>query len=110
MTARLALLAIALLGAAVSGCGFGGDVGMVVEVTLRDGRWGGGDARGTYSVVGDRLVFDWPQEASSNTFTFERHANGDLDLEAVLPMDRGDQFNWASETWRRVGPPVRDIP
>jgi len=28
----------------------------------------------------------------------------------VLPMDQGDQVVWSAEPWKRVGPPVRDIP
>jgi TRAP-type C4-dicarboxylate transport system substrate-binding protein len=90
------------------------DIGDVMTMTLRDGRWLGGEtdggATGTYTIVGDRIVFDWPGVGSTNTFTFKRHANGDLDIKPVLPMDRGDRFQWASAPWRRVGPPVRDIP
>jgi TRAP-type C4-dicarboxylate transport system substrate-binding protein len=87
------------------------DIGKVMTRTLRDGKWAGGHGpTGTYEIVGNRIVFDWPQLASTLTFTYTRHANGDLDVKPVLPMDRGDQFNWASAPWRRVGPPVRDIP
>jgi TRAP-type C4-dicarboxylate transport system substrate-binding protein len=101
-------------GAVASGVPRDEDIGNVQTQTLRDGRWLGGEtkggAAGTYKIIGDRIVFEWPEEASSNTFTFIRHPNGDLDLEPVLPMDRGDQFNWASARWRRIGPPVREIP
>jgi TRAP-type C4-dicarboxylate transport system substrate-binding protein len=93
-------------GAVASGVPDDPDIGMVVEMTLNDGRWHGGDASGTYRIVGDRIVIEWPAEALTNTFTFERRAGGDLDLDPVLPMDPGDQFNTASETWRRVGPPI----
>ncbi len=90
------------------------DIGQVMTQTLRDGRWLGGETEGgstgTYEIAGDRIVFDWPEEASTYMFTFKRQANGDLDLEPVGTMDPGDRFNWASERWRRVGPPVRDIP
>jgi hypothetical protein len=51
------------------------DIGNVVTMTVRDGRWllGGGDNDGgTYEIVGDRRVFDWPQVASTLTFTFKR--------------------------------------
>jgi hypothetical protein len=68
------------------------------------------DHGGTYKIVGDRIVFDWPAQASTLTFTFTRRANGDLDVKPVLPMDRGDRFNWASGPWRRVGPPLGNIP
>jgi TRAP-type C4-dicarboxylate transport system substrate-binding protein len=89
------------------------DIGAVSTMTLRDGRWLlAGDDRdsGTFEVRGDRLVFDWPRVGYALTFTFKRAGHGSLDLEPVKPMDLGDQFVWASERWRRVGPPVRDIP
>jgi TRAP-type C4-dicarboxylate transport system substrate-binding protein len=87
------------------------DIGKVMTRTLRDGKWaGGGDANGAYEIVGNRIIFDWPQLATTLTFTYMRHANGDLDIRPVLPMDRGDQFNWASAPWRHVGPPVRATP
>ena len=87
------------------------DIGEVMTATLRDGKWLlGGGASGTYTIIGNRIVFDWPQLASTLTFTFTRHANGDLDIKPVLPMDRGDRFQWASGPWRHVGPPVRAIP
>jgi TRAP-type C4-dicarboxylate transport system substrate-binding protein len=84
------------------------DIGKVMTIKLRDGKWtSGGGATGTYKVAGNRIAFD-----GSLTFTvaFERRANGDLDIRPVLPMDRGDRFNWASAPWRRVGPPIREIP
>jgi TRAP-type C4-dicarboxylate transport system substrate-binding protein len=90
------------------------DIGSVSTMTLRDGRWllGEGDPHysGTFKVRGNRLLFDWPGEGYVLTFTFKRDRNGSLDVKPVLPMDRGDQFVWASEPWRRVGPPVRDVP
>jgi hypothetical protein len=90
------------------------DIGSVVTMTLRDGTWllGEDDPHysGTFQVKGDRLIFDWPAEGYALTVTFKRHRNGSLELEPVLPMDRGDRFVWFSEPWRRVGPPVREIP
>lgn len=90
------------------------DIGEVHVETLRDGKWLGGETEGgstgTYEVVGDRIVFSSADEPVTNEFTFERKPNGDLELDPVLPMDRGDQFNFASAPWRRVGPPVREIP
>ena len=80
-------------------------------MTLRDGKWLlQGGATGTYKVVGNRIVFDWPEVAATLTFTFKRLPGGDLDVRPVLPMDPGDRFVWAPEPWRRIGPPVRDIP
>lgn len=89
------------------------DIGSVVTMTLRDGGWQLGDDvhySGTFEVRGNRVIFDWPSESYTITFSFKRHANGDLDLKPLLPMDRGDQFVWASAPWRRVGPPVRKTP
>jgi TRAP-type C4-dicarboxylate transport system substrate-binding protein len=95
-------------------------IGSVGQMTLSDGRWlmepagtrsdpSAGDI-GSYGIVGNRITFDWPQVASTLTFTFTRHANGDLDLEPVLPMDPGDRFNWAGAPWKRIGPPLRELP
>jgi TRAP-type C4-dicarboxylate transport system substrate-binding protein len=89
------------------------DVGLVGKMTLRDGKWRLGDEdpeeySGTFEIIGDRLVFDWA--GTTLTFTFERHADGGLDLEPVPPIDPGDAVVWAGGPWRRVGPPVRDIP
>ena len=95
------------------------DIGIVSQITLRDGKWLLQEAgvrdpdaaySATYELKGNRIIFDWPQVASTLTFTFTRHANGDLDIKPVLPMDPGDRFNWASAPWRRIGPPVSDIP
>ena len=90
------------------------DIGSVVTMTLRSGRWLLGDDphySGTFEVEGNRLVFDWPSEASVLTFAFRHEGADTLVMKPVLPMDRGDQFVWGSApAWRRVGPPVRDVP
>jgi TRAP-type C4-dicarboxylate transport system substrate-binding protein len=90
------------------------DVGSVVTMTLDDGRWLlGSDPHysGSFKVKGNRLVFDWPSEASVLTFAFRREGADTLVMKPVLPMDRGDQFVWGSApAWQRVGPPVRDVP
>jgi len=86
-------------------------LGRTNTMTLRDGKWLlQGGATGSYKVVGNRIVFDWPEVASTLAFTFKRLPGGDLDVQPVLPMDPGDRFVWAAEPWRRVGPPIRDIP
>ena len=89
------------------------DIGTIGKMTLRDGRWRMGDEdpeeySGAFEIIGDRLVFDWA--GTTLTFTFERRADGGLDLKPVPPMDPGDAVVWAGGPWRRVGPPVRDIP
>ena len=86
-------------------------LGRTNTMTLRDGKWLlQGGATGTYKVVGNRIVFDWPAVAATLTFTFKRLHGGDLDVQPVLPMDPGDRFVWAPEPWRRIGPPIREIP
>ena len=89
------------------------DVGNVTTMTLRGGRWMIGDSAfdsGTFEVRGKHLVFDWPGTGTVVTVRYRRLKGGSLDIKPVLPMDRGDQFVWTSEPWRRVGPPVRKIP
>ena len=89
------------------------DIGSVVTMTLRDGGWQLGEDKfssGRYSIRGNRVLFDWAGAGTVLTFTFKRTDSGSLDIEAVLPMDRGDQFVWGSAPWRRVGPPVRETP
>ena len=89
------------------------DIGTVVTMTLDGGRWLlGSDPHysGSFSVEADRLVFDWPGEGYVLTFRFTREGSGTLDIHPVLPMDPGDRMVWGSSPWRRVGPPVRDVP
>ena len=82
-------------------------------MTLRDGKWliGGGhdpeDNSGTYEIIGRRLVFVW--QDVTLVFKFTRD-DGTLRLKPVPPMNVGDAVVWAGGPWRRVGPPVRDIP
>ena len=89
------------------------DIGTIGKMTLRDGKWRLGEEdpeaySGTVEIIDNRLVFDWA--GTTLTFTFDRHADGGLDLKPVPPMDPGDAVVWAGGPWRRVGPPVRDIP
>jgi len=87
----------------------GPDLPMVDTIVLRHGSWtlGGPDREaGTFRVVGDRIVFDWPRLGTVLSFTFAREANGTLHLKPVLPMDAGDQFVWSAAPWRRIGAPV----
>lgn len=87
------------------------DIGSVVTMTLRDGRCLlNDDESGTFSIKGNRLIFEWPRAQTTATFTFMRRANGDIRVKPVLPMDRGDQFVMSTEPWRRIGPPVRAVP
>ena len=89
------------------------DIGIVGKMTLRDGKWLMGDVEpekysGTYEIVGDQLVFAWRGDVLA--FEFGRDTDGSLELEPLPPMNAGDAVVWAGGPWRRVGPPVRDIP
>lgn len=84
------------------------------SVTLRDGKWlmnsctGASDtSTGSYALAGDQITFDWPDVGSRLSFTLSIIHDRSLRLEAVLPMEEGDQFVWSTEPWRRIGPPVR---
>jgi TRAP-type C4-dicarboxylate transport system substrate-binding protein len=89
-------------------------VGGVGTMTLRDGKWQigeGSDApAGTYAVTGNRITFIWPSENSVLIFTFSRDRDGTLHLTPTPSVEGGDRFVWSSEPWRRIGPPVREIP
>ena len=75
---------------------------------MADGRRDPEEYSGTYEIVGNRLVFDWGGDIL--TFGFAREADGTIHLEPLPPMNPGDAVVWAGGPWRRVGPPVRDIP
>lgn len=86
----------------------------VSTMTLRAGKWQIGEGpdapRGTYRVTGNRIAFSWPSENSVLIFTFSRDRDGTLHLTPTPSVERGDRGVWSSEPWRRIGPPVREIP
>lgn len=88
-----------------------GHAGVETRV-LRDGRyqWAIGETprgpHGTYTIRGNRITFHDSGFGSTETFVFSRDRRGTLHLEAVLPMDPGDQWVTAGEPWQRVGPPL----
>jgi TRAP-type C4-dicarboxylate transport system substrate-binding protein len=89
------------------------DIGSVGKMTLRDGKWLMGDVEpehysGTYEIVDNQLVFDWRGDVLA--FKFSRGTDGSIELGPLPPIDPGDAVVWAGGPWRRVGPPVRDIP
>lgn len=89
------------------------DLSALGKMTLRDGRWLMGDEdpehySGTYRIVGNKLVFLWGD--ATLAFEFTRDGDGTIQLKPLRPMDGGDAVVWAGGPWRRVGPPVRDIP
>jgi TRAP-type C4-dicarboxylate transport system substrate-binding protein len=99
---------------AVGGTPLKEDLSVVGKMTLRDGRWLLGDDdspeddSGTYRIVGNNLVFDWGDVTL--TFEFAREREGNIRLKPQPSMNVGDAVVWAGGPWRRVGPPVRDIP
>lgn len=83
---------------------------MVNTAVLRNGKWdvlfaGPEYDTGTFTIRGPTAVFDWPRIPGTLIFRFTRDANGTIHWKPVLPMDPGDQFVWASQPWRRIGPP-----
>jgi len=78
-----------------------------MTVTLRDGEWSmketatSDTGSGTYTVKGDRIIFDW--NSSQLTFTYSADAQGNLRLRPVEPMDAGDRFVWSTRPWTKVG-------
>jgi TRAP-type C4-dicarboxylate transport system substrate-binding protein len=73
---------------------------------LRRGMWRnvGGD-NGTYTIVGDRVIFNWKTVESVLRFSFKRDDDGTLHLTPLGRFDPGDRFIWATKPWRRIGPP-----
>jgi TRAP-type C4-dicarboxylate transport system substrate-binding protein len=88
--------------------------GNVSTMTLRDRKWQNGEGpdaiEGTYAVTGNRITFIWPSENSVLIFTFSRDRAGTLHLTPTPSVERGDRGVWSSAPWRRIGPPVREIP
>ena len=84
---------------------------MMATLTLADGAWEllwrGGDGSeatdgpGTYTVDGDHLLLDFPQDVDLTfTFSIDEHAN--LDVEPVLPMHEDAQFLFSHYQWERL--------
>jgi hypothetical protein len=59
------------------------------------------DGGGSYTVNGDRVIFDW--DGNPLTFTFTLDIDGTMHLTPRPTMDPGDQFIWATEPWEKVG-------
>jgi hypothetical protein len=83
---------------------------MINTAVLRGGTWdvlftGPEHDHGTFAIRGTTAVFDWPRVGYTLTFRFTRDPNGTIRWQPVLPMDQGDEFVWASQPWRRIGPP-----
>jgi TRAP-type C4-dicarboxylate transport system substrate-binding protein len=84
----------------------------VSTMTLEDGRWqvGVGQDGGTYAATSNRISFVWPAVNSVLTFNYSADPDGTLHLTPLPSVSRGDRFVWSSQPWRRIGPPVREIP
>jgi TRAP-type C4-dicarboxylate transport system substrate-binding protein len=86
----------------------------VVTMTLDDGQWQNGQGaeadRGTYTVAANRISFAWPAVNSVLTFAYSADPDGTLHLTPLPSVERGDRFVWSSQPWRRIGPPVIQIP
>jgi hypothetical protein len=61
-----------------------------------------GEDTGTYTVSGNRIVFDWPRVGYALTFTFSMDHEGNLKVRPVEPMDAGDKFVWATHQWTKI--------
>lgn len=62
--------------------------------------------RGTYRIVGNRIIFSVRGGGYLMTFTFTRAADGTLRLKGVPPIDRGDAWVWSGAPWHLVGAPI----
>jgi hypothetical protein len=83
---------------------------MISTAVLRNGTWqssGPDHDGGTFSIHGSTATFVWPRTAIVLSYRFTREARGTIRWTPVLPMDLGDRFVWASQPWRRIGPPTR---
>jgi len=58
--------------------------------------------RGSYSVDGNRITFQFTEFNYANTFTFRIDDAGDLHLTPVPPMDPGDAFLLSHEPWTKI--------
>ena len=81
----------------------------VTTMVLQNGTWrfvSPSNDHGTYVLRGARIRFYWENQGYYLVFRFTRDPDGTLRLHPVLPMDRGDQFVWANQPWKRIGPPA----
>ncbi len=71
---------------------------------LKDGQFDAtGGFTGSYSVDGNRITFAPVEFDDTTTFTFTVDAEGNLNLDPVLPMHPGDAFEGGSHTvWTKI--------
>jgi hypothetical protein len=78
---------------------------IVDTIRLRDGQvkggcWGSG---ASYSLSGNQITFNTPEQGFTTTFTFAVDGKGNLHLTPVQPMDPGDAFQCAYNPWIKIG-------
>jgi TRAP-type transport system periplasmic protein len=77
----------------------------VNTVKLRDGKVEGGcfGQGATYSVTGDQITFDVPEDGSTMTFTFSVDGKGNLHLTPAPSVDKGGAFECSYKPWTKIG-------
>jgi TRAP-type C4-dicarboxylate transport system substrate-binding protein len=77
----------------------------VNTVKLRDGKVDGGcfGQGATYSVTGDQITFDTPEDGYTMTFTFSVDGKGNLHLTPTPSVDKGGAFECSYKPWIKIG-------
>jgi TRAP-type C4-dicarboxylate transport system substrate-binding protein len=77
----------------------------VNTVKLRDGKVDGGcfGQGATYSVTGDQITFDTPEDGYTMTFTFSVDGKGNLHLTPAPSVDKGGAFECSYKPWTKIG-------
>jgi TRAP-type transport system periplasmic protein len=77
----------------------------VNTVKLRDGKVEGGcfGQGATYSVTGDQITFDTPEDGYTMTFTFSVDGKGNLHLTPAPSTDKGGAFECSYKPWTKIG-------
>jgi TRAP-type C4-dicarboxylate transport system substrate-binding protein len=77
----------------------------VNTVKLRDGKVEGGcfGQGATYSVTGDQITFDTPEDGYTMTFTFSVDGKGNLHLTPTPSVDKGGAFECSYKPWIKIG-------
>jgi TRAP-type C4-dicarboxylate transport system substrate-binding protein len=77
----------------------------VNTVKLRDGKVEGGcfGQGATYSVTGDQITFDTPEDGYTMTFTFSVDGKGNLHLTPAPSVEKGDALECSYKPWIKIG-------
>jgi TRAP-type C4-dicarboxylate transport system substrate-binding protein len=77
----------------------------VNTVKLRDGKVEGGcfGQGATYSVTGDQITFNTPEDGYTMTFTFSVDGKGNLHLTPTPSVDKGGAFECSYKPWIKIG-------